>query len=442
MQRERDRLLAKCAWRLIPFMAVLYLVNYLDRVNAGFAALTMNKDLGFSPSVFGLGGGIFFAGYLLFQIPGNAIVERFGARISICCIMLAWGVISAATAFVHAAPTFYMLRFVLGIAEAAFFPGAIFYLTLWFPRADRARFTAAFACAIPMSGIVGGPMSSLVLRMDGILGLHGWQWLFLIEGLPACVLAVAVLRMLPDRPAGALWLSQREKAALAARLSEEPETEDRELADAMRNPRVVGIALAGLGRGAALYGATLWLPQMVQAMGFANLLVGFIVTIPYIASVIAMIIWGYSSDRSGDRIWHVALPTLVAAAGFTGAAIFRGNLPMLASLTLCMVGLLAATSPHFVLASSFLRGKAAAASIALLNSATSVGGFIGPVLIGALKQQSGSYAPAMGVLSLGLFASALIIIAVGRAGSQSANSIPRTAGSNRVTVQIPLAGQK
>jgi ACS family tartrate transporter-like MFS transporter len=408
-------------------MAVLYLVNYIDRVNAGFAALTMNRDLGFSPSVFGLGAGIFFAGYLLFQIPGNAIVERFGARITMCWIMAAWGAISAATALVHSAHGFYALRFFLGVAEASFFPGMIFYLTLWFPRADRGRFTAAFACAIPLSGIVGGPVSSVVLQMDGVLGLHGWQWLFLLEGLPACALAFAVLRLLPDRPAEAAWLTTDEKAEIAVRLSGEPQWEDSELSDALRNPRVYGIAFAGLGRGAALYGATLWLPQMVQAMGFSNLLVGFIVTIPYVATVIAMIVWGYSSDRSGDRIWHVALPTLLAAAGFAGAAVFRGNLPVLASLTMCMVGLLAATSPHFVLAASFLRGKAAAASIALLNSATSVGGFAGPLLIGVLKQQSGSYGQAMAVLALGLLISALVIIAVGRSAVQTANSVPRPA---------------
>ena len=270
-------------------------------------------------------------------------------------------------------------------------------------------------------------MSSLVLQMDGVLGLHGWQWLFLLEGLPACVLAISVLRRLPDRPAEAPWLTADEKVAIVTRLSDEPEWEDSELSDALRNPRVYGIAFAGLGRGAALYGATLWLPQMVQAMGFSNLLVGFIVTIPYIATVIAMILWGYSSDRSGDRIWHVALPTLVAAAGFAGAAIFRGNVPVLASLTMCMVGLLAATSPHFVLAASFLRGKAAAASIALLNSATSVGGFAGPLLIGVLKQQSGSYGQAMAVLALGLLISALVIIAVGRSPVQTANSVPRPA---------------
>src|SRR4051812_36318462 len=182
MQASERQLLTKCAWRLIPFMGLLYLVNYLDRVNAGFAALTMNKDLGFSPSIFGLGAGIFFAGYLLFQIPSNIILERIGARVAVCFMMAAWGAISAATAFVHTPFAFYVLRFSLGVAEAGFFPGMIFYLTLWFPRAYRGQFTAAFTCAIPLSGILGGPVSSLVLQMNGLLGLYGWQWLFLIEG--------------------------------------------------------------------------------------------------------------------------------------------------------------------------------------------------------------------------------------------------------------------
>ena len=331
--RERaisDRqLLARCAWRLIPFMGLLYFVNYVDRVNAGFAALTMNKDLGFSPSVFGLGAGIFFAGYLLFQIPSNVILERIGARVSVCCIMAIWGAISAATAFVHTPRDFYVLRFLLGVAEAGFFPGMIFYLTLWFPRADRARFTAAFTCAIPLSGIVGGPVSTFILQMSGVLGLHGWQWLFLIEGAPACLLAFAVLRFLPDTPAQADWLSAAEKKAIAANLSGEGTAEDGALWEALRDPRVLAIALAGLGRGAALYGATLWLPQIVQAMGFSNLLVGFIVTIPYLASVIAIVLWGYSSDRSGDRIWHVALPTLLAAAGFAGASLLQNDMLVL-----------------------------------------------------------------------------------------------------------------
>ena len=411
---SENQLLAKCAWRLIPFMGLLYLVNYIDRVNAGFAALTMNKDLGFSPSVFGLGAGIFFAGYLLFQIPSNVILERIGARVSVCVIMAIWGAISAATAFVTTPSAFYVLRFLLGVAEAGFFPGMIFYLTLWFPRADRARFTAAFTCAIPLSGIVGGPVSSLVLQMNGVLGFYGWQWLFLIEGLPACLLAFAVLKFLPDGPAQAAWLSGPEKQTIATKLAGDAVIEDGDLSGALRDARVLGIAAAGLGRGAALYGATLWLPQIVQGMGFSNLLVGFIVTVPYLASVIAIILWGYSSDRSGDRIWHVALPTLLAAGGFAGASVLHDNVLVLGCLTLAMVGLLAAASPHFVLASSFLRGTAAAGSIALLNSGTSLGGFVGPFLVGVLKEQTGTYASAMALLALGLLFAALIILALGR----------------------------
>jgi ACS family tartrate transporter-like MFS transporter len=420
MQPSERQLLTKCAWRLIPFMGLLYLVNYLDRVNAGFAALTMNKDLGFSASIFGLGAGIFFAGYLLFQIPSNLILERVGARVAVCCMMAAWGAISAATAFVHTPFAFYVLRFSLGVAEAGFFPGMIFYLTLWFPRAYRGQFTAAFTCAIPLSGILGGPLSSLVLQMNGLLGLYGWQWLFLIEGLPACVLAFAVLKLLPDRPATAAWLSAAEKNAIASQLTDQPAAESRDFWTALRDARVIAIALAGFGRGAALYGATLWLPLIVQAMGFSNLLVGFIVPIPYLASVVAIVLWGYSSDRSGDLVWHVTLPTLLAAAGFAGASIFAGNILVLASLSFAMVGLLAAASPHFVLASSFLRDKAAAGSIALLNSGTSLGGFVGPLLVGVLKEQTGTYASAMAVLALGLLLSALIILALGRVVTRAA----------------------
>ena len=409
------RLLVKCAWRLIPVMGLLYLVNYIDRVNAGFAALTMNKDLGFSPSVFGLGAGIFFAGYLLFQIPSNLIVERLGARVSVSGMMVIWGALSAATALIATPVAFYIVRFLLGIAEAGFFPGMIFYLTLWFPRSERALFTAAFTCAIPLSGIVGGPVSGLILQtMDGALGLHAWQWLFVIEGLPACVLAIAVLKLLPDGPQQASWLSEAEKKTIAVALANETTAEKSGLATALRDPRVLAIALAGLGRGAALYGATLWMPLIVQAMGFSNLLVGFIVPVPYLASVVAIILWGYSSDKSGDRIWHVALPTLLAAFGFAGAAIFTDDMLVLLCLTFAMMGLLAAASPHFVLASSFLRGSAAAGSIALLNSGTSLGGFVGPFLVGVLRDRTGNYALAMAVLAFGLLLSALVILGVGR----------------------------
>jgi len=250
--------------------------------------------------------------------------------------------------------------------------------------------------------------------MNSLLGLHAWQWLFVLEGLPVCVLAVAVLKLLPDSPEQAAWLSETEKRTITAGLANDIVAEKSDLGVALCDARVLAIAFAGLGRGAALYGATLWMPLIVQAMGFSNLLVGFIVPVPYLASVVAIILWGYSSDRSGDRIWHVALPTLLAAFGFFGAAVFTDDTLVLLCLTLAMMGLTAAASPHFVLASSFLRGSAAAGSIALLNSGTSLGGFVGPFLVGVLRDQTGNYALAMAVLAFGLLVSALVILGVAR----------------------------
>jgi ACS family tartrate transporter-like MFS transporter len=409
------RVFAKCAWRLIPFMGLLYLANYIDRVNAGFAALTMNKDLGFSPAIFGFGAGIFFIGYLLFQVPANAILGRVGARRWMFCILATWGAISASTAFVQGPASFYALRFLLGVAEAGFFPGMIFYLTLWFPQAYRARFAASFLCAIPLSGIIGGPLSGLILGIDGAAGLHGWQWLFLIEGLPASLLAFAVLKLLPDGPAHAAWLDGAEKNAIAARLAAEDFVGDRDLWRALRDPRLLALALAGFAQGCALYGTTLWLPQIVQAVGFSNLATGFVVALPYVASMGAMILWGRSSDRRGERIWHIALGWLLAALGFLGASLAQSEIIELLALTLAMAGVLAVISPYFALPSSFLRGPAAAGGIALINMIVSLGGFVGPTLIGVLRQETGGYAAGMAALAVGLLVSALIVLAVGRA---------------------------
>src|SRR5882762_10162239 len=299
--KEQDAVFTKCAWRLIPFMGLLYLANYIDRVNAGFAALTMNTDLSFSPSVFGFGAGVFFVGYLLFQVPANIVLGRIGARRWIFAILLTWGAISAATAFVQGPSGFYTLRFLLGVAEAGFFPGMMFYLTLWFPQAFRARFAASFICAIPLSGVVGAPLSGLILGMDGFLALHGWQWLFLIEGLPVSLLAFAVLNYLPDGPREAAWLSPAEKSAIATRLAADSGAEDKDLWHALRDPRIVVLALAGFGEGSALYGTGLWLPQIVGAMGYSNLATGIVVALVYTASMGAIVGLGYSSDRRGER---------------------------------------------------------------------------------------------------------------------------------------------
>ena len=412
---EHDAVFAKCAWRLIPFMGLLYLANYIDRVNAGFAALTMNKDLSFSPAVFGFGAGVFFVGYLLFQVPANIVLGRIGARRWIFAILLTWGAISAATAFVQGPGGFYTLRFLLGIAEAGFFPGMIFYLTLWFPQAFRARFAASFICAIPLSGIVGGPLSGLILGMDGFLGLHGWQWLFLIEGLPVSLLAFAVLKYLPDGPRDAQWLTPAEKSAIAARLAADPSAEDEDLWRALRDPRVVVLALAGFADGSALYGTGLWLPQIVGAMGFSNLATGLVVALVYTASMGAIVGLGFSSDRHGERFWHIALAWLLSAAGCAVASFAGNNLVALLGLTLAVAGVQSGISPYFAVPSTFLKGAAAAGGIALMNTMASLGGFAAPTLIGVLRERSGNYSSGMAMLAFELIVGAFIILALGRA---------------------------
>jgi ACS family tartrate transporter-like MFS transporter len=410
-----DRVFVKCAWRLIPFMMLLYVVSFIDRVNVGFAALTMNKELGFSPSVFGLGAGAFFIGYSLFQVPANLILERIGARRWMFSILAIWGALSASNAFTQDAVTFYILRFLLGLAEAGFFPGMILYLTFWFPQAYRARFTAMFMAAIPLSFIVGGPLSSLILRMDRVLGLSGWQWLFLLEGLPAFSLSFAVLQLLPDGPNRASWLTRTEKEVIAVRLSAEDTAEQRELWPALRDPRVAALGLVNFGILLGNYGVQFWLPQIVHGMGFSNFTTGFVAALPFVAAMCAMILWGRSSDARGERIWHVALPALVGAAGLAMAALVQNYLLSLMALTVAVVGVLTANALLFSLPSLFLGGRAAAGGIALIISIASLGGFFGPTIIGVLKEQTGDYSLAMVALAIALVLSAAVVLALGRA---------------------------
>ena len=412
---EQDRVFTKCAWRLIPFMVLLYLVNFIDRLNVGFAALTMNRDLHFSPAVFGFGAGLFFVGYLLFQIPANLMLVRIGARRWIFCITAIWGLVSASSALVQGPASFYALRFLLGVAEAGLFPGVIFYLTIWFPKFYRARFNACFYIAIPLAGIIGGPLSGLILGMDGVGGLRGWQWLFLIEGMPAFVLSFLVLKLLPDRPAAASWLSGAEKDAVALRLAAEDSTEHSELSQALRDPRVAVLGLINFAFQCGLYGTTLWLPQIVQAMGFSNFATGFVVALPNVVALVALILWGYSSDKRGERIWHTALPILLAAAGLAGASVAQDYLLVLFGLTLVLAGINAAYGPYWSLPSTFLRGSAAAGGIALINMIASLGGFVGPFLLGFLKERTGGYTIAMAMIAACLVGAAFIVLALGRA---------------------------
>jgi len=412
---SEQQIFAKCAWRLVPFTALLYVVSYIDRVNVGFAALTMNKDLAFSPGTYGFGAGILFVSFALGQVPANMILMRMGARRWLFCIMAAWGALSAATAFVQTPLSFYVLRFILGIAESGFFVGVIFYLSLWFPEHRRARCIAGFQTAIPLAFVLGGPVSGLLLGMEGVLGLHGWQWLFLIEGLPALLLAFAVLKLLPDSPAHASWLSAEEKGMIAFRLAADDAAKECALWPALRDPRVFALGLACFGAICALIGIQLWLPLIAQGMGYSNTAVGFVVALPALLAIGALMVLGRSSDRRRERVWHAVTALLVTAAGFAVASVATNDLVELAALMVAFVFSIAVLPILNSLPLSFLRGPAAAAGFALYNTVGLLGGFAGPYILGALKESTGTYAAGMLALALGLTVSATIVLAFGRA---------------------------
>ena len=415
MTGQQEQVFAKCASRLIPFMMLLYVTNYLDRVNVGFAALTMNRDLGFSPSVYGFAAGIFFISYAMFQIPATVLLERMGARRTVLAIMTAWGAVSAATAFVTEPTLFSVLRFLRGGAAAGFFPGIILYLTFWFPKEYRARFTAIFMSAIPISSTFGGPLSGLLLGLDGASGLRGWQWLFLVEGLPACALAFAVLKFLPDGPAAASFLSDAEKQFIARRLAEERPAAPPSLWPGLYDPRVLLLGLAGTGIGAGIFGSQLWIPQMVKALGYSNLTTGFIAALPYLLAIPTVFLIARSSDRRGERVWHTAIPLLVSASGFAVAAMADNPFVVIAGLAAVVCGLIGTYGPYYSLASSFFAGPAAPGAIALVNlMCTGLGGFLGPNIIGLLKEGTGSYAGGMLALAGGLVASVIFLLVLGR----------------------------
>ena len=415
---EPDQVLAKCAWRLIPFITLLYVVGFIDRSNVGFAALTMNRDLGFSPTIYGLGAGIFFLGFVTFQIPTAVVLARLGARRVIFCVMLIWGLVSASSALMQSAQGFYWLRFLLGVAEGGFTPSMIFYLTLWFPLALRGRFIAIFCSAIPIAGIISGPLSGLILGMEGVARLHGWQWLFLIQGLPAVLLAFVVLAVLPDNPGQARWLNDAEKSSVAASLAAGTSPPDRGVRQALCDPRLILLGLSGLGSGVALYGINLWLPQIIQAMGFSNRATGFVAALPYMASIAAMIVWARMSDIRDERIWHTALTMLLAAAALAVASLSANNVLVLVALTIAMAGGLSGIGPFQSLLSSFSRGSGAASGLALVNTIGTLGGFFGPTIVGMLKARTGNYGAAMAALGAAQLLSALIVLGTGRAMAQ------------------------
>jgi MFS family permease len=428
----------KAAWRLIPFLILCFLVGFLDRVNLGFAALTMNKELGFTAEMFGLGVGIFFFGYFIFEVPSNLILERVGARRWIARIMISWGVISASFAFVPSisamlqsfgfsffdnARTFYLMRFIFGAAEAGFAPGITLYLTYWFAADERARWMGVYLTAVPLSSVIGGPISGFILdALNDYSGLSGWQWLFIIEGVPSVLVGLWALRHLTDKPTEAAWLELDERIALQARIDHERKSREAirhyTLGEALINPRVLGLSIIYVGIGCGLYGLAYWLPQIVKGMATdigldnvtgvsINTLTGYLVAVPYAFAIVAMILWTRHSDITHERVWHVGCPAVVSGLSLI-ASVYLGN-PVLAAVALiiCAMGLYAALPTFWALPTGFLTGSAAAGGIALINSIGNLGGFVGPYAIGWIKDATseptlGLVVPAAGLIMAGI----------------------------------------
>jgi MFS transporter, ACS family, tartrate transporter len=416
--------IVKVSRRLLPFIMLLYFVNFLDRINLGFAALTMNKDLGLSAYAYGLGAGIFFFGYFIFEVPSNLILERIGARLWIARIMLTWGLISAGMAFVTGETSFIVMRFLLGLAEAGFFPGMILYLTYWYPAPYRARVIAAFMVAIPVSIAIGAPLSTSVLGLHGLLGLKGWQWLFIIEGAPAVLLSVAVLFFMTDRPAHAKWLTIAERDWLEGALQEERKAVQAihgafNPFRALIDPRVLALAFIWFCLAAAGYGTVYFLPQIIRGLGFSNFQTGFVTSIPYIAGAIGMVVWGWYSDRINERRWNLAVACVCGAVGLACAGLFNASYWGLFGMCVAAIGL-SGTKPCFwPLPSTLMTGTAAAATIAAINSVGNLGGFVGPYIVGWIKDTTQSFDAGLYFLSAGALLAAIVTMLALRSSSSS-----------------------
>jgi len=410
---EQQGVLGKAARRLIPLMGLLYVVSFLDRVNVSYAALTMNADIGLSASAFGLGAGIFFIGYFFFEVPSNLILHKVGARVWIARILITWGVVAMGMAAVQGPLTFLIGRFLLGIAEAGFFPGMILYLTYWFPGPERGRIIGAFMLAVPVASAIGGPLSTLLLGTS-LFGLAGWQTMFLFEGLPAVLLGLVVLSILPDRPATAPWLSEAEKDTLA-KLVVEDEKAPARLRDGLLSARVWLFAAIYFGLVLGLYGFGFWAPQIIKSLGhLTNLQVGFISAIPYFVAAIAMVLWGLHSDLTSERIWHVCAPACLGAAGFLVSSMATDPYVSLAALSCGAIGIYAALPVFWTLPTALLSGTAAASGIALINSVGNLGGYLGPYAVGWLKDWTGGYAAGLLVLAGAMLGAGLLVLLIPR----------------------------
>lgn len=395
-QSIEHRTIKKLMWRIIPFTFVLYIISYLDRANIGYAALQMNKELALTSEMFGFVSGIFFIGYFLFEVPSNVMLQRFGARVWIARILVTWGIIATLTGLAQTAAQLYILRFLLGVSEAGFFPGIVLYLTYWFPAKHKATSIALFTSAIPVSYILGAPMSTWIMDHIHWLGLSGWRWMVILEGAPAIVLGIATYFFLTERPADAKWLTEEEKHWLITELVNEgkarPDVKHLSTFKAMVNPKVLYLSFIYFVYQTGSLGVGYWMPQIVK--GFSDVLsntqIGLVVMVPYLVATISMVFWSRNSDRTRERRLHSAIPLFVAAIGLIGAGMTSNAFIAIALITIALTGLYSFKSPFWAVPSLFLSTSTSAVAIAVINSIGNLGGFVGPYAVGMLKDATGS----------------------------------------------------
>ena len=415
---EQEQVLSKVLRRIVPFLLLCYIVAYLDRVNVGVAGLTMNQDLGLSPSEFGWSAGLFFFGYFLAEVPSNLALQAVGARKWIARILITWGLLSAGTAFAVGPISFGVMRFLLGLGEAGFTPGVFLYFTYWFPARARGRATAAFLLGIPIANILGAPISGSLLALDGLAGLHGWQWLLILEGLPATILGFVCLFTLTDKPEQAKWLSPEERTWLVEVLASERQAiaakHASKLKDAFTNWRVLVCAAVNFCAIIGSVGLGLWMPQILKGFGFSVVTVGFLAAIPYICGALTMMLWARLSDKGGERSWFVASALLLGALALVVCG-YATSSALISIVALCgaVVGIMCYQSTFWPIPSSFLTGSAAAGGLALIVSIGNLGGFVGPYIIGEIKQTTGSFSWALIAVAAFLTVAAILIKLVG-----------------------------
>jgi len=416
-----DRTIRKVKRRVLPLVVFLYFIAFLDRNNVGFAKLTMSEDIGLSASAFGLGAGIFFIGYAIFEIPSNAGMVRFGAKKWIARILLTWGFFATAMAAVQGETSFYIVRFLLGAAEAGFFPAIILYLTMWFPARQRVAVLGIFILAQPIANAIGAPISGLLLKMDGILGLAGWQWMYIVEGVPAMLMAFVALKAMTDYPRDAMWLTLEERTWLQDKMDAEDAAKGtghkHSFMAGLKDPRALIFAALYFGLVMGIYGLSLWLPSIVKAMGhLSNTQVGFIVPIPYVCAAAFVWFWSRHSDRTNERVGHASGAMLLGAIGMVASGFLIQSSPVLALAAICVaaMGIFAAISPFWELPAAALAGAAAASGIALINSLGNLGGFASPYAVGVLVDKTGDSKYGLLMLAAVLFITATATFLYGR----------------------------